>query len=90
MRSPEGDPEGGSERGAEGGSRVCLHPTVRLLERFQIKTLTRKDCSRVCWAPCPDKNVQGEEQERRAGKRANGTAEPGIQWHALVWTVQLR
>ena len=45
---PEGDPEGGPERGAEGGSRFCLHPTVRLLERFQIKTLTRKACSRVC------------------------------------------
>ena len=45
--------------------------------------------ARVRWAPCPDKNAQREE-ERGELKGTNGTAEPGVEWHWLGWTVQLR
>ena len=65
--------------------------TVRPLESFQISTLSPKSLWQsiaVCWAPCPDKNVQGDE-ERGEWEGANGTAKLGVQWHWLGWIVQL-
>ena len=46
------------------------------IRKFSDLHCPQKACSWVCWAPCPDKNVQGEE-ERGDWKRANGMAEPG-------------
>ena len=31
-------------------------------ESFQISTLSLKTCGIVCWAPCPNKNAQSEEE----------------------------
>ena len=31
-------------------------------ESFQISTLSLKTCGIVCWAPCPNKNTQSEEE----------------------------